>query len=121
MSNHQCLFLSSYDPRDPTITIEQHVESAIENLNHAFWFVGITEELDDGIRTLFSMMGWGDPGEIHRRNISPPTSETFSEDLLEDIRQRNWADIRLYKCAKELYKTRFSKVRKRPIDQAQGP
>ena len=108
MSNHQCLFLSSYDPRDPTITIEQHLESAIKNLNEDFWFVGITEKLDDGIRTIFSMMGWCDPGTIPRRNSTKPSSETFSDALLEDIRQRNWADIKLYECAKELYTTRFS-------------
>ena len=109
MSNHQCLFLSSYDPRDPTITIEQHLESAIKNLNEEFWFVGITEELDDGVRALFSMMGWKDPGVIPRRNATKPTSETFSDALLEEIRQRNWADTKLYECAKALYTTRFSK------------
>ena len=109
MSNHQCLFLSSYNPKDPTITIEQHLESAIQNLTNDFYFVGITEELDDGVRALFSMMGWKDPGTIPHRNATKPTSETFSEALIEEIRQRNWADIKLYECAKELYRTRFSK------------
>ena len=121
MSNHQCLFLSSYDPRDPTITIERHLESALKNLVEDFWFVGITEELDDGVRALFSMMGWKAPGTIPRRNATKPTSETFSDELIEEIRQRNWADIKLYECAKELYRTRFSKFFTVPAKGSKNP
>jgi hypothetical protein len=109
MTNHQCLFLSSFDPRDPTITTEQHLQSAKENLANNFWFVGITDDLDNGIRTLYSMLGWGTPGVIPRRNVTGPSREPFSEALLEEIRQRNWADIELYEFAKQLYTTRFSK------------
>jgi hypothetical protein len=109
MSNHQCLFLSSFDPRDPTVTIQQHLESAKANLANDFWFVGITEDLDNGMRTLYSMLGWGMPGPIPRKNATRPTNETFSDELLEEIRQRNWADIELYEFAKQLYTTRFAK------------
>ena len=109
MSNHQCLFLSSFDPRDPTITIQQHLESAKANLANDFWFVGITEDLDNGMRTLYSMLGWGEPGPIPRKNATRPTNETFSDALLDEIRQRNWADIELYEFAKQLYTTRFVK------------
>lgn len=109
MSNHQCLFLSSFDPRDPTVTIKQHLESAKANLENDFWFVGITEDLDNGMRTLYSMLGWGDPGPIPRKNATKPTNEKFSDELLNGIRQRNWADIELYQFAKQLYTTRFAK------------
>jgi hypothetical protein len=109
MSNHQCLFLSSFDPRDPTVTIQQHLESAKANLANDFWFVGITEDLDDGMRTLYSMLGWSKPGPIPRKNATQPTKEVFSNELLEEIRQRNWADIELYEFAKQLYTTRFAK------------
>ena len=106
MSNHQCLFLSSYDPRDPAVTIQQHLDSAMENLANDFWFVGITEDLDNGIRTLFSMLGWAEPLTIPRKNSTKPSSETFPDNIVEQIRQRNWADIQLYEFAKQLYTSR---------------
>jgi hypothetical protein len=108
MSNHQCLFLSSYDPRDPTITIEQHLKSAKENLANDFWFVGITEDLDNAMRTLHSKLGWAIPSEIPRRNSTRPTGETYTSEFLEEIRTRNWADVELYEFAKELYTTRYA-------------
>ena len=108
MSNHQCQYLSSYDPRDPTITIQQHLDSAIENLTNDFCFVGITEDLDNGIRSLFSQFGWQNPEAIPRLNSTKPTDEVFSDELLEEVRQRNWADIKLYEIAKQLYETRYT-------------
>ena len=119
MSNHQCLFLSSYDPRDPAISIQQHLSSAIENLTNDFWFVGITEDLDNGIRTMFSKLGWDIPDKIPHTNSTKPTDETFSEELLEEIRQRNWADIQLYSVAKQLYETRFA-LKTPPTARAKG-
>ena len=58
MQNHQCLFLSSLNPKDSTIPIQKHLESAKVNLANGFFFVGITEDLDNGLKAFYSLMKW---------------------------------------------------------------
>ena len=113
MNNHQCLFLSGLDPRDPTIPIEKHLKSACTNLRKSFFFVGITEELQVAIYRLYEMMGWEKPTSRPRGESTTDIVEEYSKDLLADIARRNWADIELYKFAQKLFHKKFLITKKR--------
>lgn len=106
MTNHQCLFLSSFDPRDPTISIEQHLRSACSNLEKEFFFVGIADELEASIYSLYALMGWEKPSTIPHMIPTTELIEEYPQELLDTIAKRNWADIQLYEFAKKLFADR---------------
>jgi len=106
MKNHQTLYLSSFDPEDKSIPIERHLKSAKENLRTRFFFFGITEKLNESLPILFEHLGFPTPKTIPRLNTSNP--EVYSKKLLEEIKERNRADIELYRFAKELYMKKFA-------------
>jgi len=105
MQNHQTLFLSSLDPQDPSIPINEHLKSAKKNLENEFFFFGFVENIEQSIHTLFTMIGARPPTHIPKRNISK--AETYSDEVLEGVKERNQADIELYAFAQDLYKKRF--------------
>jgi len=104
MQNHQTRFLSGLDPNDPSISIEQHLKLAKKNLKK-FFFFGFLEELDESMHKLFALLDFPLPQDIPKRNVSK--QETYSEETLQAIRDRNKADIELYEFAKKLYTKRF--------------
>jgi len=106
MENHQVRFLSGLDPNDLSIPIEKHLKSAKKNLEKEFFFFGFVEQIDESMRKLFTMLGFPTPNKIPIRNASKP--ETYSEETLQALRDRNQADIELYNFAKKLYKKRFN-------------
>lgn len=114
MQNHQCLFLSSFDPRDPTISIKQHLKSAKANLKNKFFFVGITEDLERGLKALYILMNWPSLQTVPHLLRTRPTGEVFSKKMLEGIRKRNWADIQLYKYASRIYASKLKKINSLP-------
>lgn len=108
-NNEMCKFLSGLDPKDPAISIQQHLDAALETVQQ-FYFIGITEKMEESINRLFSGLGWPLPEKIHPFNTSED-SEEFSSEVLEGIRERNWADMILYDQALELFekqKERFT-------------
>lgn len=104
VNNHQCFFLSSFDPRNSTISIEQHLKSACYNLEHNFFYVGLLEEFEESVTRLYDKMGWQKPEKMLRINTTDDIVETYPQDLLDDIAKRNWADIQLYNFAKDLFR-----------------
>ena len=104
VTNHQCLFLSSFDPRCPFIPMKQHLKSACYNLKRNFFFVGILEKFEESIAGLYVKMGWQKPTEIPKLNTTTDIVETYPPQVLKQIAARNWADIKLYMFAKKLFK-----------------
>jgi hypothetical protein len=100
--NVSCLCLSRLDPRDPTISIERHLESAKEALLNDFYFVGITERMEESITFFYNLCGWKPPEQVPTYNISKKT-HSYPPELLATIAERNWADIELYRFAQELF------------------
>jgi len=109
LTNHQCHFLSSFDPRNKKIPDRQHLESAKQNLNN-FFFVGITEDMDAGAPILCKMLGYPAPETVPHINQTHSPKKEYSQKLLRKIRKRNWADIELYNYAKKLYIEKFKKT-----------
>jgi len=106
MQNHQTLFLSSLNPRDASIPIEKHLESAKANLQDNFFFVGITEKFDEGVQTLFKMLEFDPPPSAPTLNSSE--RQQYEASLIETLKTRNAADIELYEFARDLYEKKFA-------------
>ena len=113
MQNHQCLFLSSLDPRDPTIPIQNHLESAKFNLANNFFFVGIMEDLERGLRGLYVLMGWPPLQTVPHLQKTDESNETVSKEVLAGIWERNWADRELYLFAQQLYLSKLKEIENR--------
>jgi hypothetical protein len=91
------------------------VERAKENIA-TFWFVGISERLDDSIVLLGRKLGIG-LMPYHRRHVSqkrPPLEETPAE-LCELIAEHNALDLELYRFARE----RFEQTAPTPAELAE--
>ncbi len=118
-ANIACKFLSRLDPSDPLVPIEQHLESAKDVLMNDFDFIGITEEMDESIALLCNFLGWELPTEIAIHNVTDRKQTQYSQDVLEGISKRNWADIELYQFAKKLFEVekqnRVSYIKKEEI------
>lgn len=110
MSNHQCLFLSSFDRNDSSITPEMHLASAKENLLKEFFFVGITERIEESLQALYMLMGWQIPNIIPRLNETNLELENINSQVLEEIRQRNLLDIELYEFAQGLLDSKLNQL-----------
>jgi hypothetical protein len=102
-SNIVCKILSGLDPRDSEISIEQHLASAKKNLAEELFFIGITEKMNESIELLYHLMGWQPPKEIPICNATDSSKEFYSQDVLDGIAKRNWADIELYEYALKLF------------------
>jgi len=109
--NIACKLLSQINPFDPTIPIEQHLQSAKETLANEFDFIGITEKMSESIALFFHLMGWNPPEEVPIHNTSNKRSSKPPSLPLDEIAKRNWADIELYEFGKEL----FEQQKKRPF------
>ena len=106
-SNLQTLYLTSFDPESSEINMEDHLESAKYNLKNKIKFFGFTEELELSLNLFFKSLGIHTPFEMPFENTAstrPDLDISFDE---EKLRQENWADIELYKFAKELFYERF--------------
>jgi hypothetical protein len=106
-SNLQTLYLTSFDPESSEINMEDHLESAKYNLKNKIKFFGFTEELELSLNLFFKSLGIHTPFEMPFENTAstrPESDISFDE---EKLRQENWADIELYKFAKELFYERF--------------
>ena len=111
-SNLQTLYLTSFDPESSEINMEDHLESAKYNLKNKIKFFGFTEELELSFQLFFKSLGIHTPFEMPFENTAstrPESDISFDE---EKLRQENWADIELYKFAKELFYERFPHLKR---------
>lgn len=107
-SNIACLFFSQLDPRDPAISIEQHLASAKQTLD-GFDFVGITEQMEESVDVFYKQMGWEVPKWMPMHNITP-RQEVVAAGVREAIAERNKADIELYEYAKKRFEALKAEV-----------
>lgn len=108
-NNIVCRLLSGLDPCDSSISIEKYLSEARKQLA-SFYFVGITEKMNESIELLFSLFNWTVPEKVHAFDVSN-NYETLSNDVLDKIRANNWADIELYEYALELYQKQLNTIK----------
>jgi hypothetical protein len=110
--NFQTLYLSSLDPFNSEISMESHLESAKYNLQYNLDYFGLTECLQDSLDELTKKMN------RYKAKQVPVSNTTFDKPKLdiafdeEKLTQENWADIELYKFAKELFYERFPHLKR---------
>lgn len=114
-SNVVCRILSKHKDSDPNITIEQHLQSAKETLSQDTFFLGITEKMNESLGLLFEQLGWELPDEIPFHNVTDTSKDTYTQEVLDGVAKRNWADIELYKYGLELYEAQKERFEKKPI------
>ena len=113
-SNVVCKMLSRLNDQDNLISIETHLMHAKKTLEENFFFVGITENLEESIPLLYSQLGWEIPEEIPHLNQTNEKDQ-FSDEIIEGITKRNWADIELYEYALALHDQQKSRLATYPL------
>jgi hypothetical protein len=101
-SNLQVMRLTALPRENPDISLKEHLESAKRVLSEKFFFVGIVEEMEDSLHTLFKLMNWNPPHLIPQFNITKKTDQSLS-DLYSYVYEKEWADRELYAFAKLLF------------------
>lgn len=104
--NEQCLYLSPLDTRRTQPSMREHLAAAKEALE-SFFFVGIQERFAESAGMLFQSLGMKRPSTIRVRNTAQKHAVELSRELLDEIVERNWADIELYEYAKSLFEARL--------------
>lgn len=108
--NMQTLYLSSLDPFDSSIAIEDHLESAIYNLEHNIAFFGLTEYLEASLYELAKKLNVQKLQPVDVVNVTSDKTYLNEESDFEKMKEENWADIELYKFAKELFFKRYPEL-----------
>ena len=108
IANLQVFRLTSLNREDPNILLSEHLESAKKTLAHEFFFVGIVEEMDASIHTLYKLMNWEQPDLIPKFNITKKTEP--NPELYEYVYNQEWADRELYKYGKLLLQQHKAKA-----------
>lgn len=109
INNPQCRLLSSFRALR-SIPIRDHLRSAQRNLKK-FFFVGIYEDLEQSLQSLFILLGWRPPAFSPQTTTEEKSGEV-SQEVRTALRKRNWADIRLYQYAKKLYAKKLRTMQK---------
>ena len=105
--NFQTLFLSSLDPYDTSISMQEHLESAKYNLKHKIAFFGLTEILEESLQLYFNKLNLGVSSPCEHLNATCHIRDLDFDFNYEQIKQNNWADVELYEFAKQLFFERF--------------
>jgi hypothetical protein len=105
--NLQTLYLSSLNPYDMNVDMQDHLESAKFNLKYKIAFFGLSECLQDSLdeftKRMDGILGLK-VGFLNATCNIEWLKEPFDE---EKLKQGNWADIELYEFAKTLFYERF--------------
>ena len=109
-SNLQVAMLSGYPPGSPNVTLEEHLESAKNNLKD-FFFVGIVERLPESINALFKLLEWPAPEETPNFNPSQHFGNSY-QNYLSEVAKENWADFELYQFAKQIFEEKLALTKK---------
>ena len=87
---------------------KQLLQSAKQNLD-TFSFVGIQEEFNRSVMLLSRVLEWSNPYYVtlNVRKRKSNDGNTIYENLLKELRNRNWLDIELYEYAKLRFETDY--------------
>ena len=96
LQNHQTRLLAGMK-RNPVT--EKHLEQAIKNIEKYFLHAGTSERFADTVDCLHDLLGWRKK-KVFYENVSPnqqATTDNYSEDILEKLRDINEYDFKLHK------------------------
>lgn len=108
--NLQTLSLSSLDPFDQNISMQEHLESAKFNLKHKVAFFGLTELLQESLDLFLNRLGFQVTTSLEQLNSTCHDQELATKNL-DELTANNWADVALYNFAKEVLFERYPFLR----------
>ncbi|MBE9060264.1 sulfotransferase family 2 domain-containing protein [cf. Phormidesmis sp. LEGE 11477] len=73
------------------------LETAKENIDQHFSFVGLTEQFDQSMLLLYRMMGWSQSSYLRRNSAKEASRPTVSKRTRQLIAEKNNLDVELYK------------------------
>lgn len=73
----------------------EHLNTALENIDRHFFFVGVQERFVDSVKELARITGWRVP-ELQARNVSDAEPEEVPPGVAEEILAHNRLDMELY-------------------------
>ena len=79
------------------------LETAKQNIDTHFSFIGITEQFNQSVLLLQKLMGWDNCLYLRRNTnaASQNAKNTIPSELKQQIAEKNWLDVQLYAYAKE--------------------
>lgn len=89
----------------------EDLELAKDNIEKHFIAVGITEMFNESLYMMKQKLGWGDI-TYKQFNVNPkrPTTDTFSKEVIDCIKENNALDIELYNWAKSRFKHEMGRL-----------
>lgn len=90
---------------------ESLLNSAKQNLDGHFSFVGLLEQYDQSILLLSAIMDWGQCFYLRRNTQQKVKKASLSDELRECIVKRNHLDVKLYEYAKLRFEEDLKKYR----------
>lgn len=102
ISNVQVRYFTTLPINDPNISLRDHLESAKKNLSKAFYFVGIVEEMELSIKSLYRLLNWEPLSIIPIFNTS--IMKPVDQDQYRFVYEEEWADRELYEFGKGLFR-----------------
>jgi hypothetical protein len=109
ISNLQVRYFSGLSSNDPTISLSEHLASAKRVLSEKFFFVGIVEDMDRSIQTLYKLLQWEPPACVPALNTTSQ-NEFPNPDLVSFVSREEWADKELYEYATLLLQQHVQKA-----------
>jgi hypothetical protein len=90
--------------------MREHLRQAQESLRMCE-FVGLFEEFEQDVLTLFHHLALPKPAEVPRlkETVGRPSVDELGRQVVDEIRDRNVLDIELYEYARALYRARKGK------------
>lgn len=113
VKNEMCKILSGLNRADPEAA---HLEKAKNFIDHCF-FVGISEEMENSLAILCHKLGFPNPTYISQFNATF-SEEIFSDQIRQEIAERNWADIELYQYAKKRFEKDYAEWKSESNERA---
>ncbi len=105
LDNGQVRFLAGGDPgyfinRTPFRQCDRSLlDQAIANAERDFSLIGLTESFDESFMLLCRLMGWRRTYYLTRNAAAPRARDPISDEVREQVRERNLLDVELYEYA----------------------
>lgn len=78
------------------------LETAKQNIENHFSFVGLTDYFDHSVLLLQKIMDWESALYLRRNSSNVKSRVAVSEEVKQKIAERNYLDVELYEYAKEM-------------------
>lgn len=112
-TNTQTYFIShASDRTEFNSDVKSFIQPCNKNMTDNFHFIGLTEYFDESLILLQEKLNWKKPLFYNRLKVGKqrPKQQELSIDLINKIKELNFADIELYNHAKEIFQQEINQI-----------